>query len=316
MKVCIILAAGMGKRMSSMLPKVVHPVLGVPMVLRVVRQAIAAGYEEPVAVVGHGRESVLNALDGSGALWAVQEQQLGTAHAVMCGLRERRGEAVTVLLGDVPLLRSGTITLLEESRSEAGAAVAVLTARPPDPSGYGRVIREGDILREIVEEKDCTPEQLSTGEINTGLMSFDGEALSEILLEIGTDNRQGEYYLTDAVGIAVERGLSCIAVPAADHREVCGVNNRVQLAEATEVLRRRVLKAHLEEGVDIPDPGTVWIEESVTIGRNVSVGRCVRLSGRTAVGNDCTIGDGSVVVDADVPDGRILPPFSVMGWEG
>ena len=316
MTACIILAAGQGKRMKSPLPKVVHQVLGVPMVIRVVRQAIEAGLERPVVVVGHGRESVTPILKKEGASWILQEEQLGTAHAVTCGLSGISAESVMVLLGDVPLLRSCTISELEESRRKAGAAIAVLSTCPPDPSGYGRIIREGALLRAIVEDSDCTPRQLEIGEINTGLMSFDGGVLPELLREIRTDNDQGEYYLTDAVSIAMSRGMPCIAVQAEDYREVSGVNNRVQLACATENLRKQVLDAHMLRGVNIPDPCGVWIEESVKIGTGVSIGRSVRLSGITTIGDNCFVGDGSILIDIDISPCTVIEPYSVMGWKG
>ncbi len=315
MTACIILAAGRGKRMKSPLPKVVHPVLGVPMVIRVVRQAVEAGLDSPVVVVGHSRESVIPFLKEEGASWAVQEEQLGTAHAVACGMKDVSPESVTVLLGDVPLLKSCTISKLEESRRKAGAAIAVLSSMPPDPSGYGRIIRDGDLLRAIVEDSDCTPRQLEIGEINTGLMSFDGGVLTELLRDIRADNDQREYYLTDAVSIAVDRGMPCVAVIAEDYREVSGVNNRVQLACATENLRKQVLDAHMINGVDIPDPGGVWIEEPVEIGTGVSIGRSARLSGKTVIGADCIVGDGSILIGIDVPPGTVIEPYSVMGWK-
>ncbi len=311
----IILAAGQGKRMKSPLPKVMHPVLGEPMVMRVIRQARAAGLQRIVVVVGHGRERIIPLLEESRVSWAVQEKQLGTAHAVMCGLEGIVARSVTVLLGDVPLISSETISRLERRREEEDAAIAVLTTIPPDPSGYGRIVREGDRLRAIVEHRDCNRSQLEIREINTGLMSFDGELLPGLLDSIGTDNDQGEYYLTDAVKVAVENGHECIAVKAGDHMEVSGVNNRVQLSMATEHLRGIVNQEHLMNGVDIPDPGSVWIEESVTIGSGVTVGRSVRLSGSTRIGDDCMIGDCSVIVDTLVTDGERVRPFSVMGWE-
>lgn len=316
MTACVILAAGQGKRMKSTLPKVVHPVLGVPMVLRVVRQARKTGLDEPVVVVGYGRDEVIPLLEAEGVPWAVQDRQLGTAHAVKCGLRGIDADSLIVLLGDVPLLRSETIEALEKDRREAGAAVAVLTTLLPDPSGYGRIVREGRMLRAIVEDRDCSPRQLEIGEINTGLMSFDGRLLPALLEAIDSDNDQGEYYLTDAVSIAAGKGLACVAVTAADHREVSGVNDRVQLAVATEYLRSAVVEGHLLDGVGIPDPGTVWIEESVEIGTGVTLGRCVRLSGRTTVGDGSEIGDGCVLVDTAVPEGSRLEPYTVLGWKG
>ncbi|MCD4700722.1 MAG: NTP transferase domain-containing protein [Candidatus Aegiribacteria sp.] len=300
--------------MKSPLPKVVHPVLGVPMVIRVVRQAVEAGLERPVVVVGYNRESVIPLLEAERTSWALQEEQLGTAHAVACGMEDVSAESVTVLLGDVPLLESTTIAKLEESRRKAGAAIAVLSSRPPDPSGYGRIIRDGDLLSAIVEDRDCTPGQLEICEINTGLMSFDGGALTELLRDIRADNDQGEYYLTDAVSIAVSRGMPCISVLAGDYREVSGVNNRVQLACATENLRKQVLDAHMTGGVNISDPGGVWIEESVEIGTDVSIGRFARLSGKTVIGEHCIVGDGSILIDTDIPPGTIIEPYSVIGW--
>ncbi len=316
MTLCVILAAGQGKRMKSPLPKVVHPVLGVPMLIRVVHQAMKAGFEKPVVVVGHGRESVIPLLENEDIPWAVQEKQLGTAHAVSCGLKDIIADDVTVLLGDVPLLRSHTITELAESRRKADAGIAVLTTFPPDSTGYGRIVRKGSILSLIVEERDATTEQLSIGEINTGIMSFDGSILPLLLESITTDNDQREYYLTDAISIAGKKGIPSIAVVADDWKEVAGINDRIQLAEATGNLRKRVVNKHLIQGVIIPDPDNVWIEESVTIGDNVSIGRSCRLSGMTLIGDGCVLGDGCVIVDTVLPAGTVLEPFTVKGWSG
>ena len=203
--------------MKSPLPKVVHPVLGVPMVIRVVHQAVKAGFDKPVVVVGHGRDGVIQLLESEGIPWAVQEEQLGTAHAVSCGLKDLIADDITVLLGDVPLLRSRTITDLVEARREADAAVAVLTAFPPDSTGYGRIVRDGNILSEIVEERDTTPEQQKIGEINTGIMSFDGSILPLLLEGITTDNDQNEYYLTDAISIARKMGKPVVKVLGTGH---------------------------------------------------------------------------------------------------
>lgn len=316
MTLCVILAAGQGKRMKSPLPKVVHPVLGVPMVIRVARQAMKAGFDKPVVVVGHGRESVIPLLENEGIEWAVQEEQLGTAHAVSCGVNNRIADDVTVLLGDVPLLRSHTITELSENRRKADVGIAVLTTFPPDSSGYGRIVRKGGALSEIVEERDATPEQLLIGEINTGLMSFDGSILPVLLESITADNDQREYYLTDAISIAGEMGIHGIAVVADDWKEVAGINDRIQLAEATGNLRQRLVNEHLRQGVIIPDPDNVWIEESVTIGDDVSIGRFCRLSGKTLIGDGCVLGDGCVIVDTALPAGTVLEPFTVKGWRG
>ncbi len=312
MTACIVLAAGRGKRMKSVLPKVLHPVLGVPMVARVLEQAELAGFDEIVVVVGHGRDEVVGLVEEHGASWEVQEEQLGTAHAVACGLRNLSADSVVVLLGDVPLLESSTISMLEEARKEADAAVAVLTAEPPDPSGYGRIVRDGERLLAIVEHRDCTPAQRKIREINTGMMSFDGKLLPALLERVDSGNDQGEYYLTDTVAEAVAMGRMCIAVKAGDYMEVSGVNDRVQLARATEFLRTKVAGRHMLAGVDIPDPGSVWIEEAVEISGDVHLGRFVRLSGSTSVGPGCRLGDGCILVDHRLPGGTVLAPYTVL----
>ncbi len=286
------------------------------MISRVISGARAAGLERVVVVVGHGRELIIPLVESEGAEWAVQEEQLGTAHAVSCAIDSLGEGPVVVLLGDVPLVESGTIELLEERRTSLGAGLAVLTMKPPDPTGYGRIIRENGLLSCIVEERDATPSQRQVQEVNTGIMSFGGDLLPGLLGMIGSDNDQGEYYLTDAVVAARDTGTRCAAVLADDWREVSGVNDRVQLAEATDCLRLRVLEGHMRAGVTIPDPGSVWIEEGVEIGRDVYVGRGVRLSGGTSVGDGCRIMDGCIVEKADVGPGTVLAPYTVLAGGG
>ncbi len=317
MRAAVILAAGHGKRMRSPLPKVLHPVLGRPMILRVAETARRAGMDDVVVVVGHGRDLVIPVLQRHGLRWAVQEEQLGTAHALECGLRGLDGgpaEEVCVLLGDVPLIRTETVTRLLRTRRAGGSAVTVLTTVLEDPSGYGRVIRSGDGrgVREIVEERDATPEQRSVREINTGLMAFDGAMVEDLLSGIGSDNSQGEYYLPDAVSIAAARGLGVTASVADDSGEVSGVNNPVQLAACTRVQRLRVVERHLMNGVVIPDPETVWIEDDVTIGRGTSVGRLCRLCSGTRLGEGCSVGDGAILEGVSLPDGSNVDPYTVM----
>lgn len=317
MRAAVILAAGHGKRMRSELPKVMHPVLGRPMVLRVADAASGAGLDSVFAVVGHGRNLVTPLLQRNGIRPAVQEEQLGTAHALRCGLKAMEGrvpEEVCVLLGDVPLIRTETVRGLVSRRRETGSAVTVLTTVLDDPSGYGRVVREedGDGVLAIVEDRDATAEQKMLREINTGLMAFDGRRLPELLAAIGCENAQGEYYLTDAVSIAVEMGLRVTASVAEDSMEVSGVNNPVQLAACTEEQRWKVLRRHLMAGVAIPDPTTVWIEDDVTVGAGTTIGRLCRLSAGASVGSGCVIGDGSVLEGVHLADHSVVEPFTVM----
>jgi bifunctional UDP-N-acetylglucosamine pyrophosphorylase/glucosamine-1-phosphate N-acetyltransferase len=310
----IILAAGQGRRMKSDLPKVMHPVLGRPMILRVLESAGKAGFCEMVVVVGHGRENLTPLLDAECIPWVVQEQQLGTAHAVQCGLAAISSLEIAVLLGDVPLLEHATITELINSRRRECAAIAVLTTRPPDAAGYGRVIRTGGCsISEIVEERDATPDQLETDEINTGLMAFDGETIRTLLDHVSNDNSQGEYYLTDCIGAAVSMGLPAIAIEAADWREVAGINDPAQLDLATGRLRELVVRSHMENGVSIPDPGSVWIEETVSIGSNSLIGKGCRLTGHSVIGRRSRLGEGCIVNDAIVSEGTVLEAFTIIG---
>ncbi len=310
----IILAAGQGRRMNSDLPKVMHPVLGRPMILRVLESAGKAGLNDIVVVVGHGRESLTPLLDAECVPWVVQERQLGTGHAVQCGLGVIETPEIAVLLGDVPLLEPSTITDLFECRRREGAAVAVLTTRPPDATGYGRVIRvDGCSISKIVEERDATPDQLEIDEINTGLMVFDGGTVGILLDRVGNDNSQGEYYLTDCVSAAVSMGLLAIAVEAEDWREVAGINDLSQLDLATGRLRELVVTSHLENGVSIPDPGSVWIEESVSIGIGAVIGKGCRLSGNAVIGSRARLGEGCIVEDAVIPEDTVLEAFTIRG---
>ena len=314
MTAAVVLAAGQGKRMHSDLPKVMHPVLGRPMILRVLESARRAGLDDVVVVAGHGRELLIPLLEEAGFRWVVQEPQLGTAHAVQCALDAVDSEELAVLLGDVPLLEPDTIRDLVESRRREEASIAVLTTRPPDVSGYGRVLRtEGSRIGLIVEERDATPAQLRTREINTGLMVFDGTLVRDLIGGVGNDNSQGEYYLTDCIAAAVSMGLTAVAVEAPDWSEVAGINDPEQLSLATRRLLESVVAGHIRRGVRIPDPGTVWIEETVTIGPGTVVAGGCRLTGTTSVGSGCSLGEGCLLSDADVPAGTVLEAGSVVG---
>lgn len=311
----VILAAGMGKRMKSDLPKVLHPVLGKPMVQRAAEAAQGAGVSSIVVVVGHGREQVIPMLEENGWGWSVQEEQLGTAHAVQCAMPlSAEVDEVVVLLGDVPLLRRETVARLLDARNRSDASMAVLTTTPPDITGYGRVVLDahGRIER-IVEQKDATEEEKALQLINTGIMAFSAEALGRVLPAIGRNNSQGEYYLTDAVSLLREAGQGAVSVFTEDWEEVAGVNNPLQLARCTAVMKKRITEYHLLSGVVIPDPETVWIEDTVTIGRGAIIGRNCRLSGETLIGPGASVGDGAVICGAVVEPGAAVAEYAVIG---
>ncbi len=313
----VILAAGMGKRMKSDLPKVLHPVLAVPMVERAAKAAEAAGVTEVTVIIGHGREKVIPILEKNGWNWAIQEEQLGTAHAVTCGLEQiKNADEVVVLMGDVPLLKEETINELLQVLRKSQAALVVLTTTPPNVTGYGRVIinSNGKIDR-IVEEKDASVEEKKCNIINTGIMAFNGNTLMEVLPMIGNANAQNEFYLTDAISIATELGKDVLPVFTAHWQEVAGVNNPVQLSVCTSVMKRRVVEAHLLAGVVIPDSDSVWIEDSVIIGKGAVIGGNCRLSGEAVIGAGAVIGHGSIISDVVIDPGTIVDVFSVYGVE-
>jgi bifunctional UDP-N-acetylglucosamine pyrophosphorylase/glucosamine-1-phosphate N-acetyltransferase len=238
----VILAAGKGTRMKADMAKVLFPLGGRPLLLHVLDAVDGADFDRTVVVVGHQGDQVREAAAGRGVEFVVQEPQLGTGHAVQCAaplLGEFPG-SVAVLAGDAPLIRSRTLLDMMALHRETGAMVTILTARVPDPSGYGRIIRnnEGRITG-IVEDKDCLPEQKRVDEINSSIYAFDYPFLSENLSRLGNDNRQGEYYLTDIVSMAVKKGERVEGIIVADHREISGINTREQLDDAERVHRER-----------------------------------------------------------------------------
>ncbi|HKK01338.1 MAG TPA: NTP transferase domain-containing protein, partial [Desulfuromonadales bacterium] len=264
----VILAAGQGTRMKSDLPKVLHPVAGRPMILYPVEIAQALGCRPAAAVIGHGAETVKERLADSGVVCALQTEQLGTAHALLCAREALADFTGTLLLlcGDVPLLRRETVERLLTYHRNQQAAVTVLTAELPDPYGYGRIVREGDEVLRIVEEKDATAKEKTLREINTGIYAFEAPFVFDALATVGRDNAQGEYYLTDVVAAAREAGRKVCALTVADSEETLGINDRAQLAHAGAVQRRRINRALMLEGVTLADPQTTYIEAGVRVG--------------------------------------------------
>ena len=302
--VALILAAGEGTRMKSGLPKVAHEILGVPMVRYAVEAARAAGCERVIAVTGHGAEVVDALLTGVEVVH--QDEQLGTGHAVMCahGVLADFSGSLVVLSGDTPLLRAETIAGLVAMRESSGAAVTLLTTRLHDPSGYGRIVRDRDgAVEAIVEQKDLARDQHHLDEVNTGTYCFDAAVLFAHLDRLSTENAQGEYYLTDMVAVFNAEGLLVTALTADDPLETLGVNSRVQLAEASSVLQRRINTGHMLAGVTMIDPSLVWIGPDVSIGRDVVLWPMTFLVGSTTVGDGAVVGPGSRVTDSVVGEG-------------
>lgn len=303
----VILAAGSGTRMKSDLPKALHPLLGKPMALWAVEMAKEVSGQAPVVVVGHGKEQVQRALQGQ-AQFVEQRELLGTGHAVQQAAHALQGvaDAVVVTYGDMPLLQAVTVRSLvdlfeRERQADAQTAMAMLTVTRDDPQGFGRVVRDdrGQIAR-IVEEVDCTPQERALRELNPGVYCFDAEWLWENLGRIPV-SAKGEYYLTDMVGLAVAQGRRVVAT-AAPADEVGGINTRIHLAEAAQVLRRRILDAHMLAGVTISDPANTYVDAGVHIGQDTVLLPGVVLEGKTVIGGQSTIGPYSHIVDSRIGD--------------
>ena len=324
----VVLAAGQGTRMKSKLYKVLHPVCGKPMVQHVVDTLASMRVEDVVVVVGHGADTVQAAL-GDRVKYALQSEQLGTAHAVQQAAPLLQGKEGTtfILYGDVPLLSQETLTELMRFHEEQQAAATVLTAVLPDPTGYGRMVRNaaGEVVK-IVEHKDASEEVRAIKEINTGIYCFDNQKLWNTLAQVKNDNVQGEYYVTDCIGILRDAGEKVVAFEARDPDETMGVNDRAQLSEAEAYMRKRIAVRHMKNGVSIIDPLSTYIEADVEIGPDTVIQPGTYLRRGTTIGSDCVIGpqadlrntrvaDGvtisySVLMDAQVDSQTTIGPFA------
>lgn len=305
----VILAAGEGTRMRSSKPKVLHELAGRTLVAHAVSAAAGLDPEHLLVVIGHGRDQVAAHLDGLPATVTavVQEQQLGTGHAVRCALAElppRFGGTVLVSYADVPLLDTATLKLLADTHAAAGNVVTMLTTNLADPSGYGRVLRDpAGAVTGVVEHADATDEQRGITEINSGVYAFDSKVLTDALGRIEPHNAQGELYLTDVLGIACSDGLPVGALGSTDRWLVTGVNDRVQLAEVGAELNRRLVRAAMLAGVTVVDPATVWLGVDVELARDVVLAPNVQLHGRCVIGEGARIGPDCTLTDVEVGAG-------------
>lgn len=315
----IILAAGAGTRMKSSLHKILHTVCGKPMVQHVVDQARCLKMKRIVTVIGQGADQVQKQL-GDNVEYAMQHQQLGTAHAVMKAkyLLEREAGTTIVLYGDTPLITSETIETLISQHEASAAKVTILTSVAEEPRGYGRIIRgEDGTIKRIVEEKDTTAEQKKIKEINTGIYCFDNHALFQALKQVGHHNAQGEYYLPDVIEILQSEGETVQSYQTENFGETLGINDRVQLAEAESLMRRRINEHHMRNGVTITDPDTVYIATDVEIGVDTVIDPGTVLSGNTVVGSDCVIGPHTEISGSTVGNGTVIQQSVVSdSWVG
>ncbi len=327
----IILAAGKGTRLKSDLPKVLHEILGQPLIsysLALVRDFS----ESVIAVVGHGREQVVHHLEPYHVRTVVQEPQLGTGHAILMAenaLAQAHARDVLILPGDMPLIRGQSLTGLIGAYHASGADVGILTARIAEPFGYGRVVRDRKgAVKRIVEHNDASEKERRIDEINTSVYIMNKEFLLDAVSRLRPDNVKGELYLTDVVPMA----RKAISFMVTDPDEAHGINSRAQLAFAQDRLQQRINLAHMESGITIEDPKTTWIGPEVVIERDVRIWPGTHILGRTTIGvgarilpncwirgsnigQGCTIGAGCVIEDASIRPGSVLAPHTRLGQE-
>jgi bifunctional UDP-N-acetylglucosamine pyrophosphorylase/glucosamine-1-phosphate N-acetyltransferase len=304
----IILAAGQGTRMKSKLYKVLHSVCGKSMVQHVVDQISKLNIQKTVTVIGHGADKVKLEL-GDQSEYALQDSQLGTAHAVMQADDILSGKAgVTIVVcGDTPLIRAETMEALFKQHEDSNAKATILTAKIDDPTGYGRIIRnENGLVEKIVEHKDATDAERKINEINTGTYCFDNIALFSALTQVSNDNVQGEYYLPDVIEILKKQGEIVTAFQTEEFEETLGVNDRVALAEAERVMRSRINKAHMQNGVTIIDPANTYIDGYVQIGQDTIIYPGSTLKGETIIGSDCQIGPGTEIDSCQIGEATVI----------
>ena len=309
----IILAAGQGTRMKSKLPKVLHKVLGKPMVQWVIDCLTVAGVTDKITVLGHGAEQVATVVAEQTSI-VYQTEQLGTGHAVMQGVKalEAENDCVIVICGDTPLLQANTIKSLLAKHNAEKNMVTVLTAQASDPTGYGRIVRNGAQIEAIVEQKDATEEEKTITEINTGTYCFNQQFLLQYLPTLTTNNAQKEYYLTDLIKIANQNQFPVGGYQLDDFSESLGVNNRVQLAQAEQVLRQRKCNEVMLAGVTLIDPASTYIGADVVIGNDTIIYPNVVLEGATVIGSDNVIGMNCRFVDSIIGDNNDIQSTTIV----
>ncbi|WP_028042707.1 bifunctional UDP-N-acetylglucosamine diphosphorylase/glucosamine-1-phosphate N-acetyltransferase GlmU [Candidatus Stoquefichus massiliensis] len=307
----IVLAAGKGTRMKSEKPKVVHEVLYKPMINHVVDELRAMGVDETIVVVGHGAEQVEAIVDG--VTFVYQNEQLGTGHAVLQAkdkLADQEGMTL-VLNGDAPLIRKETLQGIIDYHQQNHNQATVMSADCDTSTHYGRIVKVDGQVKGIVEFKDLLDTQMNITEMNTGEYCFDNQSLFNALSKITNNNAQNEYYLTDVIGIMNDEGLKVDAYKINDFNEVGGINDRVALAEATQILRDRINKEHLLNGVNIVDPANTYIGRDVIIGTDTTIEPGCIIKGKTVIGNHCHIGPYCEFTNMEIKDDVIIK-FSVL----
>lgn len=300
----IVLAAGAGTRMKSKTPKVLHKISGVPLVGHIVDLLKEMKVEKTTVVIGHGKEMVEGYLSSRDVDIAYQEQRLGTGHAVMMAKETiDDNEDVLVLTGDTPLLRVETIESLMAHHRNGNYDGTVLTADFEDPTGYGRIVRDdAHLITGIVEHKDATGDERKIKEINSGIICIKGGLLKQFLAALKNDNVQGEYYLTDVIGLLSSNKYRVSGYVVEDTSEIMGINNRVQLSQADEIHQARIRKMHMENGVTFLSPMSSYVEKYVEIGADTVIEPGTVLRGKTIIGENCVIGPNADLSNSEIQD--------------
>ncbi|MBU2661730.1 bifunctional UDP-N-acetylglucosamine diphosphorylase/glucosamine-1-phosphate N-acetyltransferase GlmU [Bacillus cabrialesii] len=304
----VVLAAGQGTRMKSKLYKVLHPVCGKPMVEHVVDEALKLSLSKLVTIVGHGAEDVKKQL-GDKSEYALQAEQLGTAHAVKQAqpfLAAEKGVTI-VICGDTPLLTAETMEQMLKEHTQREAKVTILTAVAEDPTGYGRIIRgENGAVQKIVEHKDASEEERLVTEINTGTYCFDNEALFRAIDQVSNDNAQGEYYLPDVIEILKNEGETVAAYQTGNFQETLGVNDRVALSQAEQFMKERINKRHMQNGVTLIDPMNTYISPDAVIGSDTVIYPGTVIKGEVQIGEDTIIGPHTEIMNSTIGSRTVI----------
>ncbi len=299
----IILAAGKGKRMKSDRAKVLHPLAGKPMLYYPLKVAREIESQKIIVVVGYQRQKVKEAFPDQDIVYVTQRNQLGTGNAVACTqetLKDFHGD-ILLLCGDIPLIKKNSLKNLINVHQEEGNAVTVLTAKMKNPTGYGRIVRDDQgKIRKIIEEKDASPEEKTISEVNSGIYCFDSKFLFNALESLSRQNAQEEYYLTDIVAIARNRGAKVADFLIPNEAEVTGVNNRIELARASEIIRREILERLMLEGITIVDPENTYIDLDVRVGKDTIIYPNTFIEGNTEIGEDCLIESGCHIRESKI----------------
>ena len=307
----IILAAGQGTRMKSALPKVMHRLAGMPMLEHVYRRSLELGTDDIHIVYGHGGEHLHDYCSDFDVQWVLQDEQLGTAHAVeQASPHIEDDRVVLILYGDVPLIKSTTLRqLIEHVTTDT---VALLTVKLPDPTGYGRIIREAGEVMAIVEHKDATESQRQIDEVNTGILALHAGYLNACLKKIENNNSQGEYYLTDVIALAVNDGKKISTSQPDNVYEVEGVNDRKQLSRLERIKQLELAEAIMADGVTIADPDRIDIRGELKIGNDSFIDVNCVFEGKVTVGKNVSIGAGCIISNSTIDEGCTIRPYSVI----